>query len=102
MLADDLPVPDVALMLALMLGARYAGRKTSRRPDNRLGYALVLLYLRYPGRALEVAETPPDARTPVGLIHLVNRSSGTAMYSDLGPVSYSIFRRRAAHEPGEP
>lgn len=34
----------------------------AKRGDaNRLGYALVLLYLRHPGRALEAGETPPEA-----------------------------------------
>ncbi|MBV8506475.1 MAG: DUF4158 domain-containing protein [Alphaproteobacteria bacterium] len=32
---------------------------TKRGDVNRLGYALVLLYLRYPGRVLESGETPP-------------------------------------------
>jgi TnpA family transposase len=34
----------------------------NRRTDaTRLGYALVLLYLRHPGRVLEIGEVPPDA-----------------------------------------
>lgn len=31
-----------------------------RGSANRLGYALVLVYLRYPGRALEAGEIPPE------------------------------------------
>ena len=34
----------------------------AKRGDaNRLGYALILLYLRHPGRALDAGETSPDA-----------------------------------------
>ena len=34
----------------------------ARRGDaNRLGFALVLLYLRYPGRVLDAGETPPNS-----------------------------------------
>jgi hypothetical protein len=33
----------------------------NRRTDaTRLGYTLVLLYLRHPGRVLEIGEVPPD------------------------------------------
>lgn len=32
-----------------------------RRPANRLGYAVQLGYLRYPGRAIEPGEVPPAA-----------------------------------------
>lgn len=35
---------------------------TTKRSDaNRLGFGIVMLYLRYPGRALEAGELPPDA-----------------------------------------
>ena len=34
---------------------------SKRTNPNRLGYALLLLYLRCPGRVLEAGEIPPDA-----------------------------------------
>ena len=46
----------------------------NRRTDaTRLGYALVLLYLRHPGRVLEAGEVPPDP-----LLAYVARQLGAA------------------------
>jgi len=43
------------------LGPDEMAQLAAKRGDaNRLGYALVLLYLRHPGRALEAGEAPPE------------------------------------------
>ena len=51
-----------AVKTPLTLTADDLEQVAAKRGDaNRLGYALILLYLRYPGRALDAGETPPDA-----------------------------------------
>ena len=69
LLNDDLwarhlepPTDEREIARHYTLGAEDLAQIVAKRGDaNRLGYALVLLYLRFPGRVLEVGETPPDA-----------------------------------------
>ena len=69
LLNDDLwarhlepPTDEREIARHYTLGAEDLAQIVAKRGDaNRLGYALVLLYLRFPGRVLEIGETPPDA-----------------------------------------
>ncbi|MBP6797727.1 MAG: Tn3 family transposase [Luteimonas sp.] len=69
LLSDDLwarhlepPTDEREIARHYTLGTEDLAQVAAKRGDaNRLGYALVLLYLRFPGRVLEAGETPPDA-----------------------------------------
>ena len=69
LLSDDLwarhlepPTDEREIARHYTLGGEDLAQVVAKRGDaNRLGYALVLLYLRFPGRVLEAGETPPDA-----------------------------------------
>ena len=66
------------------LGADELGLAASRRGDaNRLGFALALLCLRMPGRALEAGEVPPE-----GVLAYVARQL------DVPPEAFGDYARR--------
>lgn len=83
----------------------------SKRTDaTRLGFALLLLYLRYPGRVLDVGEVPPD----VVLTFVARQLAVTARVFDdyavrdatrrehlaeiMAAGGYTMFSRAIAHE----
>ena len=83
----------------------------NRRTDaTRLGYALVLLYLRHPGRVLEIGEVPPDTLLVYVAGQLGAPASAFADYAardttrrehlaELMTVGgYTVFSRPLAHE----
>ena len=82
---------------------------TKRGDANRLGYTLMLLYLRHPGRALEAGETPPDAvlayvarqlSVPASAFDDYARRDATRrahLVEAMRAGAYSSFDRAAAH-----
>ena len=83
----------------------------NRRTDaTRLGYALVLLYLRHPGRVLEIGEVPPDALLVYVAGQLGAPASAFADYAARDTTrrehlaelmtagGYTVFSRPLAHE----
>jgi hypothetical protein len=54
-----------------------------RRPENRLGFAVQLAYLRHPGRAIEAGEAPPEA-----LLAFIAQQLGVA------PATFLDYARR--------
>jgi TnpA family transposase len=82
---------------------------TKRRDANRLGYALMLLYIRHPGRVLEAGETPPNAvlayvarqlSVPAEAFRDYARRDATRrahLVEAMGAGAYSSFDRAAAH-----
>lgn len=64
------------------LGPDDLAQVVNKRGDaNRLGFALVILYLRYPGRVLEAGELPPD---PVIAYVARQLDVAPAMFDDYG------------------
>lgn len=58
----EAPADERKVARYFTLGPDELAEVMNRRGDaNRLGYALVLLYLRRPGRVLEVGEAPPGS-----------------------------------------
>lgn len=56
----DLPTDELSLLRHYTLGDDDLGHiQERRRPENRLGFALQLCTLRYPGRALAPGEVIP-------------------------------------------
>ncbi|KPZ06362.1 hypothetical protein ALO41_200069 [Pseudomonas amygdali pv. ulmi] len=56
----DLPIDELSLLRHYTLGDDdLAHIQERRRPENRLGYALQLCALRYPGRTLAPSEVIP-------------------------------------------
>jgi TnpA family transposase len=93
------------------LGPDELAQVMARRSDaNRLGYALVLLYLRHPGRVLDVGEAPPDSvvayvarqlGAPVSAFNDYARRGATRrahLAEAMGAGGYSMFDRAAARE----
>jgi len=93
------------------LGPDELAQIMARRSDaNRLGYALVLLYLRHPGRVLDVGEAPPDSvvayvarqlGAPVSALNDYARRGATRrahLAEAMGASGYSMFDRAAARE----
>ena len=83
----------------------------NRRTDaTRLGYALVLLYLRHPGRVLEIGEVPPDVLLVYVAGQLGAPASAFADYAARDTTrrehlaelmtagGYTVFSRPLAHE----
>ena len=57
----DPPTEQRELVRHFMLSeADLAANRRCRGDHNRLGHALMLCYLRYPGRPLRAGEHPPD------------------------------------------
>jgi len=84
------PTDEREIACHYTLGAEDLAQVAARRGDaNRLGYALVLLYLRFPGRVLEVGETPPDA-----MLAYVARQLGVPA-SAFGAYAHRAATRRA-------
>jgi TnpA family transposase len=92
------------------LGADDLAHAATKRGDaNRLGYTLMLLYLRHPGRTLEAGETPPDAMLAYVARQLSVPASAFAEYARRDATrrahlvdamrvgTYSSFDRAAAH-----
>jgi len=93
------------------LGPDELAQVMARRSDaHRLGYALVLLYLRHPGRVLDVGEAPPDSvvayvarqlGAPVSALNDYARRGATRrahLAEAMGAGGYSMFDRAAARE----
>ncbi|NEU14985.1 Tn3 family transposase [Methylobacterium sp. BTF04] len=118
LLGDDMwarhlePVPDEReITRHYTLGADDLAQVTARRGDaNRLGYALVLLYLRYPGRVLETGEALPasivayvahQVGAPVSALDDYGRRDATRrthLAEAMRTGGYTVFDRAAAHE----
>lgn len=64
----DLPIDELSLLRHYTLSDDDLGHiQERRRPENRLGFALQLCALRYPGRALAPGEViPPDVLSFIG------------------------------------
>ena len=93
------------------LGAEDLAQVAARRGDaNRLGSALVLLYLRHPGRVLEVGEVPPAPVVAYVARQLDAPVAAFADYARREPTrrthlaeairagGYATFDRPAAHQ----
>ena len=74
-----------------------------RRNHNRLGFAVQLCLMRYPGRVLGAEETPPRAMlryvadqigaAPKALAHYARREeTRRAPRPNLGPPAFGVFR----------
>src|SRR4051812_4305229 len=82
----DPPSDELEIARRYTLAAEDLALISSRRTDaTRLGCALVLLYLRHPGRVLEAGEVPPDP-----LLLYVARQLGTP------PESFGDYAARDA------
>ena len=56
-----------------------------RRPANRIGFAVQLCYLREPGRALRVDETPPITMLALLAEQLACTVTDFSLYADRSP-----------------
>ena len=67
-----------------------------RRGDaTRLGYAMLMLYMRWPGRALEAGEVPPaPVLAYVGLSALLGHGYTVDNRAQPEMATFGVFRRR--------
>ena len=107
----DPPTDELEIARLCTLTAEDLALVGNRRTDaTRLGYALVLLYLRHPGRVLEAGELPPDALLAYVAGQLGAPASAFADYAARDPTrrehlaelmaagGYTVFSRPLAHE----
>jgi hypothetical protein len=107
----EAPADEREVARYFTLGPDELAEVMNRRSDaNRLGYALLLLYLRFPGRVLEVGEAPPAPVIAYVAGQLGAPVAAFADYAQRGATrrthlveamqagGYVMFDRAAAHQ----